>query len=235
MILGVDVYAGDRVDYRALRKLGVRFAYIKVSEGADVDKRCVEHAKGFRGEGIEIGAYAYEYSPRVDQSEAAKVFADVVVEADIRDLRPSVDFESACSASRAICVPLELALVHAEQLALGIEELLDVKSITYTGVGFWNTIPNAEKSIFCARDLWDADYRGQLDAQHLPLRAPSIPRGWQGYVIHQFTNGPPHGLEKLDRNVCADLDAIRWRRTQAWVPPIKAQEILMSPIDPWAK
>lgn len=229
LVRGVDVYAGDRVDYRALARAGVKFAYIKVTEGADVDKRCSEHARGFRGEGIEIGGYAYEYSPRDDQAEAARIFADVVGSVGIDDLRPSVDFESACSASRTVCVTLPVALQHAEDLARNIEELLDVENIPYTGPGFWNQIPNAERSFLCSRYLWVADYRGELASEWSPLRAPQVPKGWADYLIHQFTNGKPHGISILDRNLCRDLDLLRWKREPKVVArEFSADQIILS-------
>lgn len=58
---GIDISAhnGD-IDFRRLRGAGVRFAYVKATEGADfIDKRFVANATGLRRAGIAMGAYHF--------------------------------------------------------------------------------------------------------------------------------------------------------------------------------
>ena len=60
-VRGIDISAhnGD-VDYSRLREGGVRFAYIKATEGADFcDRRFIQNATGLRRAGIPTGAYHF--------------------------------------------------------------------------------------------------------------------------------------------------------------------------------
>lgn len=60
-VWGVDVshYQGE-IDWNALREQGVRFAYIKATEGSShVDGRFLENARGAREAGVPAGAYHF--------------------------------------------------------------------------------------------------------------------------------------------------------------------------------
>lgn len=60
-VRGIDISAHNgAVDFEALKRQGVQFAYIKATEGTDfVDKRFVENAVGARDAGIPAGAYHF--------------------------------------------------------------------------------------------------------------------------------------------------------------------------------
>lgn len=206
----VDVYALNTVDYYALSASGVTHAWVKLSEGTDVDGKAAEHIKRFKDVGIKCGGYAYEYSPREYQAEAAKTFCERLWAAGASELRPVVDFESACSASRKVCVPPEVALRHCESLAMEIEKILSAEVMVYTGPGFWDSIPNSGSSWLCERSVWVADYRGKLVDEWTPLRGAAPPSGFSAVSMHQFTDGKTHGLKALDRSIIHDIDAVTW-------------------------
>ena len=58
---GIDISAHNgEIDFAKLRDAGVRFAYVKATEGADfLDKRYVANCTGLSREGIALGAYHF--------------------------------------------------------------------------------------------------------------------------------------------------------------------------------
>ncbi len=69
---GIDVsrWQGD-IDWRAARKAGVNFAYMKATEGGDVaDPKFDAHRRGAEAAGVPWGAYHYYYFCRSAESQA---------------------------------------------------------------------------------------------------------------------------------------------------------------------
>lgn len=58
-VRGIDISAHNgNVDFHALRRQGVTFAYIKATEGTDfIDRRFVDNARGLLAGNIPAGAY----------------------------------------------------------------------------------------------------------------------------------------------------------------------------------
>ena len=78
-VQGIDIskYQGD-IDWARARKDGIRFAYLKVSEGGDrVDDRFYDNWAGAAAAGIPRGAYHFMYWCRT-ASEQAEWFAQAV-------------------------------------------------------------------------------------------------------------------------------------------------------------
>lgn len=93
-IRGIDVskYQGD-VDWRAVRSSGVRFAWIKATEGGDrVDPKFWQNWEGAKAAGIARGAYHFVYWCRPWQEEVAWFERNVPVERDA--LPPVLDVET---------------------------------------------------------------------------------------------------------------------------------------------
>jgi GH25 family lysozyme M1 (1,4-beta-N-acetylmuramidase) len=242
MILGVDLYDGNVVDYQALARRGVRFGWVKISEGGDLQHRARAHVQGLKSIGAEVGGYTYVYAPRENQLEAAQVFCDELLAVGAIDLSPVVDIENMCSASAQICVDPRVALEHAEIITAEIRRILGVDPIVYTGTGFWSKLGAAgQRSWLRDLHLWLADYHAPISGEWTPPTKPPFPcPPWTDdrIVAKQFSDGAAHGFAKLDKNYTteADLARCRWgTKAKPYVPPITAQEILMSPLDPWAK
>ncbi|VVC55113.1 Glycoside hydrolase family 25 (fragment) [Beijerinckiaceae bacterium RH AL1] len=78
-IQGIDVskYQGD-VDWTAVANSGVRFAYIKATEGGDyLDEKFRQNWELSRASGIARGAYHFAYWCRPAQEQAAWFLANV--------------------------------------------------------------------------------------------------------------------------------------------------------------
>lgn len=90
---GIDIskYQGD-IDWPRVRQAGVRFAYLKVSEGGDhVDPRFYQNWEGAAAAGIARGAYHFMYWCRT-ASEQAVWFTQAVPQ-DRTQLPPVLDAE----------------------------------------------------------------------------------------------------------------------------------------------
>src|ERR1700744_2847014 len=93
-IQGIDVskYQGE-IDWQQVRDSGVRFAWIKGTEGGDVvDSKFQGNGEGARAAGIPRGAYHFMFWCRPWQEEANWFIKNVPVEADA--LPPVLDVEA---------------------------------------------------------------------------------------------------------------------------------------------
>ncbi|WP_128254577.1 GH25 family lysozyme [Falsirhodobacter deserti] len=90
---GIDVARyQDHIDWHTARASGVRFAFIKATEGGDyVDPLLAHHRAGARAAGIPSSAYHYYYFCRTPQEQAAWFIANVPRRAG--DLPPVLDME----------------------------------------------------------------------------------------------------------------------------------------------
>jgi GH25 family lysozyme M1 (1,4-beta-N-acetylmuramidase) len=92
-VQGIDVskYQGD-IDWTRVRDAGIRFAYLKVSEGGDhVDDRFYDNWEGAAAAGVPRGAYHFIYWCRL-ASEQAVWFTHAVPQ-DRTQLPPVLDLE----------------------------------------------------------------------------------------------------------------------------------------------
>lgn len=91
--LGVDVshYQGD-VNWLAVAKSDVGFAFAKASEGAGVDDHFQKSWTGIQEAGLFRGAYHFGH-PGGDPETQAVHFASVVGALGFRDLPPALDLE----------------------------------------------------------------------------------------------------------------------------------------------
>jgi lysozyme len=94
-IQGLDVsHHQAPLDWRALRRQGIRFAYFKASEGSDwVDPRYREYEEAARAAGVLAGAYHFFTFCADPERQAMRFLATV----DLRpgDMLPAVDVENA--------------------------------------------------------------------------------------------------------------------------------------------
>lgn len=187
-IPGIDVsYYQNTIDWRRVRKSGVLFAFIRVSDGATfADPMFATNWNAARPTGVYRGAYQYF---RPDENATAQ--ADLLIAAIRRDpgeLPPVIDVEtaggkSAAQIARAIKVWVER-----------VREKLGVEPIIYTGPDFWKTsVDNADLT---SQPLWIAHYTGAC---------PTIPAPWRTWTFWQYTErGEVPGITgPVDLNVFA--------------------------------
>ena len=140
-IQGIDVskYQGD-VDWSRVADSGVKFAWIKATEGADhIDPKFGQNWVESRAAGVPRGAYHFVYWCRPWQEEIAWYERNVPVEADA--LPPVLDVE-ATPGSRTCKRVLyrEDVLPEIANMLAELERHYGKRPVIYTSVDFYRTI-----------------------------------------------------------------------------------------------
>ena len=167
---GIDVsYYQNTIDWKRVRKAGVLFAFIRVSDGTTfVDPMFEKNWNKARPTGILRGAYQY-FRP----DENAKTQADLLIDKikhDPGELPPVIDVETTGGRS-----PKQIARA-IDVWVTRVRERLGVEPIVYTGPDFWKTeVGNAD---FTTQPLWLA---------HYTATCPTVPAPWQRWTFWQFS------------------------------------------------
>jgi len=151
-VQGIDIskYQGD-IDWARARKDGIRFAYLKVSEGGDrVDDRFYDNWAGAAAAGILRGAYHFMYWCRT-ASEQAVWFAQAVPQ-DASQLPPVLDLEwnnesPTCSKH----LPRDEALPEIRKMLEIMEYRTGKRPVIYTDITFHRDVLEGE---FEGYDFW---------------------------------------------------------------------------------
>ena len=136
-VQGIDVakYQGD-IEWPRVKHAGIRFAYLKVSEGGDhIDSRFYENWEGAANAGIPRGAYHFMYWCRT-ASEQAVWFSQAVPQ-DPNQLPPVLDLEwNNSSASCKKKVAPEEAREMIAVLLRSMEYHTGKRPVIYTDINF---------------------------------------------------------------------------------------------------
>ena len=192
--LGIDVAAhqhpGDKpIDWKAVRNSGVRFAFIKATEGAgraasvSTNPWFGKDWKGAGSAGVLRGAYHYA-RPRYPLSTAAsdaQRFMSVVRQVAPGELAPVLDLE-------------ETGGLTPQALATWIDTWMRETSrragrpaMIYTTRGFWTSYVS-DTTKFAKYPLWMANHTSA--ARPVPL-----PGGWKAWTFWQYSaNGRVAGI-----------------------------------------
>lgn len=205
MAEGIDVH-GDKgqIDWRAVRKSGVTFAFVKASEGKTfTDARIAANLAGAKNSGIIVGPYHYarpDIRPSLSGAqEEAEAFCKVVRWAGYDPKvhgRPVLDIEVGSG---------DLA-DWAQVFCRTVERILGVTPILYSYTYFVRAhFAGRAASYELGRDypLWLANYGPNDGTRH----AVSVEAPWKELLIHQYTsNGRAPGVVgRCDRNYTASL------------------------------
>lgn len=176
---GIDVsyYQGD-ITWPRVARAGVRFAFIRVSDGTDIfDTRFETNWREAASAKILRGAYQYF---RADQSPTEQ--ADLVIRMlrahGMGELPPVIDVEDAGG------LPLSTVAARAQAWIARIRSQLKVEPIVYTNPGMWafRDVPE-----LATQPLWVA---------HYTETCPELPRPWRKWSFWQYTdNGRVPGIE----------------------------------------
>jgi lysozyme len=180
---GIDVsHHQGTVNWTAVRRAGIRFAFIKATEGGDwTDPAFAGNWRRAREAGVMRGAYHY-YRPQTHSAVQARHFLRRVKVSE-NDLPPVLDVEATDGVSNATLrrgVRNWLRIVEAET---------GKRPIIYVSRRFAPRLA-AE---FSGYPLWIADYRGS---------GPAVPRGWRRWTFWQYSErGRVSGIRTpVDRN-----------------------------------
>ncbi|MBA3542762.1 MAG: glycoside hydrolase family 25 protein [Deltaproteobacteria bacterium] len=176
---GIDVsYHQEKIDWRRVRRAGLRFAFIRISDGTTVeDPLFVRNWSGARAAGMLRGSYQYF---RPDQSATAQ--ADLVIAAlreDPGELPPTIDVETTGGLKPAAIAAKIRVWVERVRTRLGIEPLV------YTSPDFWreevgtNIGPDQVRSVNPSEQpLWLA---------HYTTKCPTVPAPWTRWTFWQHS------------------------------------------------
>jgi lysozyme len=172
-IAGIDVsHHNGTVDWAAVARAGIAFAYAKASEGVNMeDGQFSANYAGMKGNRLLRGAYHF-FHPGSDASAQAANFLKVVPRLEPGDLPPALDVEvSDGQVASAIAARVRTWLQTVEA-ALGRTPMI------YTSASFWNG-NLAGSTGFERHPLWVAHYT--MHPQ------PHLPAGFDRYAVWQYS------------------------------------------------
>lgn len=136
-IHGVDVSKWQgQIDWRALKASGVKFAFIKATEGGDhVDERFAQNWEGAKAAGVAYGAYHFVYWCRPASEQAA--WFQQHIPADPNALPPVLDVEwNAYSRTCPGRISPELARRKIAIMLEALQKHTGKRPIIYTDITF---------------------------------------------------------------------------------------------------
>lgn len=190
-IHGIDVskFQGD-IDWNAVASSGVKFAYIKATEGGDhLDERFQANWDGAKAAGVHRGAYHFVYWCRPPMEEMANFEATAPVDPDA--LPPVLDVE-ATPTSRTCKKRLTQAGAIADMRVM-LEEMerhYGKRPIIYSTVDFYQAI--LSDGAFSDYPIWVRSTK-----YHPSVKYPGRPWAFWQYQSDAYVNGI---RPKVDRN-----------------------------------
>jgi GH25 family lysozyme M1 (1,4-beta-N-acetylmuramidase) len=166
---GIDVsYYQESIDWPKVADAGIRFAFIRISDGLTVeDLRFERNWREAQRAGIARGSYQYF---RPDQDAIAQ--ADLVIarlRGDRGELPPAIDVETDGGLR-----PAALA-VKVRVWVNRVREQLGVEPIIYASPDFWRD------------SVGGADIPQPLWLAHYTAKCPTVPQPWTRWTFWQFS------------------------------------------------
>jgi lysozyme len=185
--MGVDVsYYQGTVDWGKAYTAGVRFAFIRLSDGTVFrDPKFVQNWANAKTAGVIRGAYQF-FRPNQSATAQADMMIAAIGTYQTGDLPPVIDVEATGSLSPSSVAARVRTWVDRVQAALG------VTPIVYTGKYFWRDQVGGPTS-FAPNALWIAQYTSQC---------PDLPAPWLRWTFWQHTDsGHVNGISgNVDMN-----------------------------------
>ena len=171
-VRGIDVSKWQgRVDWRAVRAAGIRFAFVRVSDGTTVqDASFAQNWRGARAAGVVRGAYQY-FRPEEDPIEQADLLLTTMGPLRAGDLPPALDLEVSGSVAPADLVRRVGRWIERVHGATG------VRPIIYTSARHWAALTGNSRR-FRSHALWVA---------HYDVQCADTPSSWSGWTFHQIS------------------------------------------------
>jgi lysozyme len=146
-VSGIDVskYQGD-IDWTSVRAAGVRFAWIKATEGGDrFDEKFAQNWASAKAAGVPRGAYHFAYWCRPMEEQAAWFVAHVPKDPDA--LPPVLDVEwNGHSKTCPKRVPRDVALAQMKIMLAAMERAYGKTPVIYTSIDFHRDVMQGEFS-----------------------------------------------------------------------------------------
>ena len=163
-IQGIDAskYQGN-IDWNAVREAGIRFAYIKTTEGGDhVDEKFYDNWEGAAAAGVPRGAYHFMYWCRTAAEQA--VWFSHAVPRDSTALPPVLDLEwNMDSKTCPRKVSREVALEKIRLMLSVMEQHTGKKPVIYTDITFHKEVLEGELRDY---DFWLRSVAAEPDERY---------------------------------------------------------------------
>lgn len=193
--IGIDVSEHQgKIDWPLVKKAGVKFAFIRATEGSHVDTEYQRNTEGAAMAGIISGAYAYYYAIR-DPLEMADLFLETVKPYP-HELLPAGDLEQVDQLKRS--VRLQRWDSFIDRIDAGVhgkiwQYISSGYWLSYMSRGVWDRYTIAEEMHLMDHPLWQPAYRQGFADQFFP---------WLNCDIQQYSsNGRIPGiLTRVDLN-----------------------------------
>ena len=176
---GIDVsYHQETIDWPRVRRAGIRFAFIRVSDGAlQRDPRFATNWAEAKRAGVVRGAYQFFRPDQSVNAQADLMIAAMAARADT-DLPPVIDIEVDGGLDASTVAERAQAWIERVRQRLGIEP------IVYTGSDLWR---NGGAEALGPQALWLA---------HYTQGCPTVPPPWTRWTFWQHTDrGAVPGIE----------------------------------------
>ena len=176
---GIDVsyYQGD-IAWSRVRRAGVGFAFIRVSDGATIaDTKFAANWSGAKRAGVLRGAYQF-FRPDENPIAQANVLIAELRKRGAGELPPVIDIEVTGG------LPLSTVATNARLWIEHVRSQLGVEPIVYTNPGMWRWGGATELG---RQLLWLA---------HYTHACPTVPPPWSRWTFWQYTdNGRVDGID----------------------------------------
>ena len=169
---GIDVsnWQGE-IDWASVRADGIRFAYVRVSDGATApDPTFAANWSKARRAGVLRGAYQF-FRPAEDPEEQADLFLETVGALRVGDLPPALDVEVSGELE-----PVEL-VARIERWVRRVGRATRTSPILYTSALNWSDLTGNSRRLR-QHALWVA---------HHGVDCPNVPRPWLRWTFHQLS------------------------------------------------
>ncbi|MBM3545014.1 MAG: glycoside hydrolase family 25 protein [Alphaproteobacteria bacterium] len=205
-VQGIDVsYYQGEIDWQTVKSAGIRFAFIKATEGGDhLDPKFLENWEAAKRAGVARGAYHFVYWCRPAHEQALWFMLNVPQDPDA--LPPVLDVEwNGHSKTCPRRVSRETALTKMKIMLDAMQAHTGKRPIIYTDPAFY-------------RDV----LKGEFAEYHFWLRSVAAPPskiyGDRKWAFWQFTQtGHVPGVKgKVDRNAFNGTES-DWNRVLNWL------------------
>lgn len=229
LVHGVDVSVYEpRVDWRALRAQGFRFALIRATSSLTyVDPKFAEHWAGAREAGILRGAYHYLFGGQDAKKQAESFIA--TVGSDKGELPPIVDLEDAYNENvpNSKIISTCKAFLDIIEPAFGRTPMLySRKTYLEPRVSINGKAPDWAKNF----ELWVAQYPFVFKPDTMPnVNMPMQPKGWKDWKFWQYSETAiVEGVtDEINRPTRIDLNWFRGTEAELYqfanIQPAEAQ------------
>ncbi|HUA22119.1 MAG TPA: GH25 family lysozyme [Bryobacteraceae bacterium] len=177
-VAGIDVsYYQETIDWPAVAASGIRYAFLKATEGAaSVDRSFARNRANAAQAGLLRGAYHF-FAPDCSAAAQASLFLRSVGKLDPGDLPPVLDLEAPDLWTNI--APSQRIRLVTEWLET-VEKALLVTPIIYLSPAFAVEILQNDPAL-ARHPVWLAHYT--------EAAAPRIPKPWASWTFWQHTHG----------------------------------------------